>query len=140
MKVLVLGKTGFIGQNLFDRLKKDGHDVVGCSRSTGVDILDYTQIKSFIKEIKPNVVFNLASHGGSMLYVREFAADVVSDNLQMSLNLYRAIAECNKEIKVIQPFSNCSYPGDSAVQYEENWLTGDVHKSVFSFGNSKRGI
>jgi len=140
MKTLVLGKTGFIGQNLFDRLERDGYDVVGCSRATGVDILDYTQIKNFIEETKPSIIFNLASHGGSMLYVREFAADVISDNLQMSLNLYKAIEECNKEIKVIQPFSNCSYPGDSAVQYEENWLNGDVHKSVFSFGNSKRGI
>ena len=75
-----------------------------------------------------------------MRYVREFGADVVSDNLQMSLNIYRAVKELNTKIKIIQPFSNCSYPGDSSVQYEENWLSGDVHKSVFSFGNSKRGI
>ena len=141
MKIAVLGKTGFIGQNLFNRLVEDGHDVIGCSKSTGVDLLDYNLTKKFINtEEPPEVIYNVASHGGSMRYVRDYAADVISDNLQMTLNLYKAINETNRNIKVIQPFSNCSYPGDSSVQHEENWLNGDVHKSVFSFGNSKRGI
>ena len=140
MKILVLGDTGFIGENLMNRLKKDGCNVAGCSRKTGVDILDYNQIRDFIKQEGPDIIYNLASHGGSMLYVREFAADVVSDNIQMCLNLYRAVLEVNSNIKIIQPFSNCSYPGDSSIQVEENWLKGDVHRSVFSFGNSKRAI
>ncbi len=140
MNIMVLGDTGFIGQNLINRLKSTEHNVVGCSRRTGVDILDYNQINDFVKKNKPDVIYNLASHGGSMLYVREFAADVVSDNLQMSLNLYRSVLENNSNIKIIQPFSNCSYPGNSSVQKEENWLDGDVHRSVFSFDNSKRGI
>ena len=95
-----------------------------------MDVLDH----------QPGIIYNVASHGGSMRYVRDYAANVLSDNLQMSLNLYKAVLELNPTIKIIQPFSNCSYPGDSSVQYEENWLSGDVHKSVFSFGNSKRGI
>ena len=140
MKIAVLGKTGFIGQNLFNRLIEDGHDVIGCSKSTGVNLLDYNLTKQFIEDHSPQVIYNVASHGGSMRYVRDFAADVISDNLQMTLNLYKAINETDRNIKVIQPFSNCSYPGDSSVQYEEHWLNGDVHRSVFSFGNSKRGI
>ena len=51
-----------------------------------------------------------------------------------------SILEVNPKIKVIQPFSNCSYPGNSSVQLEDEWLNGDVHQSVFSFGNSKRAI
>jgi len=140
VKILVLGKTGFIGQNLFSRLERDGHNVVGHSRSTGVDLLVYSQVENMIKNEKPDIIYNLASHGGSMMYVREFAADVISDNLLMSINLYNAVSKINNDIKIIQPFSNCSYPGDSSVQHEENWLMGDVHDSVFSFGNSKRGI
>ena len=140
MNIMVLGHTGFIGQNLFKRLAEAGHDVIGASRTSGVNILDYHAIKNHIDVYKPDVIYNVASHGGSMRYVRDYAADVISDNLQMCLNIYRAINELNYDTKVIQPFSNCSYPGDSSVQYEENWLSGDVHKSVFSFGNSKRGI
>ncbi len=140
MKILVLGYTGFIGENLFNRLKNDGYDVVGCSRSSGVDLLDYKQVYNCLKDTKPNVVYNLASHGGSMHYVNSYAAEVFSDNLQMSLNLYKAINNLDPTIKIIQPFSNCSYPGKSDIQCEEEWLDGDVHPSVFSFGNSKRSI
>ena len=140
MKVMILGKTGFIGQNLYNKMFNDGQEVIGCSRSTGVDMLVYKEIRDFIKDHQPGIIYNAASHGGIMRYVRDYAANVLSDNLQMSLNLYKAVLELNPTIKIIQPFSNCSYPGDSSVQYEENWLSGDVHKSVFSFGNSKRGI
>ena len=140
MKVMILGKTGFIGQNLYNKMFNDGQEVIGCSRSTGVNMLIYEEIRDFIKDHQPGIIYNVASHGGSMRYVRDYAANVLSDNLQMSLNLYKAVLELNPTIKIIQPFSNCSYPGDSSVQYEENWLSGDVHKSVFSFGNSKRGI
>lgn len=133
MKVMILGKTGFIGQNLYNKMFNDGQEVIGCSRSTGVDMLVYEEIRDFIKDHQPGIIYNVASHGGSMRYVRDYAANVLSDNLQMSLNLYKAVLELNPTIKIIQPFSNCSYPGDSSVQYEENWLSGDVHKSVFFF-------
>jgi len=140
-RVLILGGTGFIGKNLFNRLRKDAqYDVVAVSKSTGVDILDFDQIANCIKETKPDVVFNVASHGGGIHYVKKFAASVLSDNIRMALNLYQAISCWAPECKVIQPFSNCSYPGDSSVQNEENWLNGDVHNSIFSFGNSKRAI
>ena len=138
--MMVLGHTGFVGKNLYNRLKKDGHDVVGCSRSTGVDVLDYKQVFEFIKKNNPDVLFNLTSHGGSVHYVNKYAADVFSENLQMALNIYRAVYHVNKEIKIVQPFSNCSYPGDSSIQTEDMWLDGKVHSSVFSFGNAKRSI
>ncbi len=140
MKIMVLGHTGFVWQNLYKALKESEYNVCGCSKSTGVDILDYKQIYDFIKSEAPDVIYNLASHGGSIHYVNEYAADVFSDNLMMSLNTYRAVNEINPEIKIIQPFSNCSYPGNTPIQTEDIWLKGPVHSSIFSFGNSKRAI
>ena len=140
MRILILGSTGFIGKNLLSRLTESGHDVTTAERSSGIDLRDYQQVISLIKNVCPEIIFNLASHGGSVHYVKSNAADVYFDNVQMSLNLYKAVSEINRDIKIIQPFSNCSYPGDSDVQKEEEWLSGDVHPSVFSFGNSKRSI
>lgn len=141
MKILILGETGFIGKNLLSRLKADpNHQVTAIARSTGVDLLDYKQVVECLQENNPEVIYNLASHGGSLHYVKEFAADVFADNVQMALNLYRATKEVCPNAKIINPFSNCSYPGDSDVQNEENWLNGGVHESIFSFGNSKRSI
>ena len=140
MKVLVLGATGFIGKSLALRLKEEGHVVYGCSKSQGVDILNYESISEKVKEVRPEIIFNAASHGGSLHYVSEKAAEVFNDNVQMALNLYKAVLEHCPDAKIINPFSNCSYPGDSAVQNEEDWLSGEVHPSIFSFGNSKRTI
>jgi GDP-L-fucose synthase len=103
-------------------------------------MLDYDRLSLTIKEMKPDVIFNVASHGGSLHYVKEYAGDVFFDNVQMALNLYRAVKEHSPGSKIITPFSNCSYPGSSDVQEEENWLSGEVHPSIFSFGNSKRAI
>lgn len=140
MRILVLGSTGFIGKNLVARLKQEDHTVDTAQRSTGVDIRDYQQILNKIRETDPEIIFNLASHGGSVHYVKNRAAEVYFDNVQMALSLYKAVNKHNPSIKIIQPFSNCSYPGKSDVQKEEEWLNGDVHPSVFSFGNSKRSI
>ena len=81
---MILGKTGFIGQNLYNKMFNDGQEVIGCSRSTGVDMLVYEEVRDFIKDHQPGIIYNVASHGGSMRYVRDYAANVLSDNLQMS--------------------------------------------------------
>tara|TARA_Y100000361_G_C11123838_1_gene324766 strand:- start:80 stop:1003 length:924 start_codon:yes stop_codon:yes gene_type:complete len=140
MKILVLGGTGFIGSNLIKELEKNYHNIFSYSKSAGLDMLDYDRLSLTIKEMKPDVIFNVASHGGSLHYVKEYAGDVFFDNVQMALNLYRAVKEHSPGSKIITPFSNCSYPGSSDVQEEENWLSGEVHPSIFSFGNSKRAI
>jgi len=141
MKIMVLGSTGFIGRNLITELERGTiHDIYGFSRTEGLDLLDYDKLSSKIQKIKPDVIYNVASHGGSLHYVKEFAAEVFNDNVQMALNLYRAVKQHSPNTKIIQPFSNCSYPGDSSIQEENNWLGGKVHDSIFSFGNSKRSI
>ncbi len=142
-KVLILGGTGFIGKNLVNYFtKKDmlEYNVKVVSRQSGVNILNYEEISKCVSDFKPHYIFNLASHGGSLHYVKEFAADVVSDNIQMALNIYRSVKENAPNCRIITPFSNCSYPGSSNIQVEEKWLDGDVHPSIFSFGNSKRSI
>ena len=140
MKILVLGGSGFIGSNLINKLNDDNHDITSYSKSNGVDIRDYNKISGLIKSLQPDITFNVASHGGSLHYVKEYAGDVFFDNVQMALNIYRSVKEHSPNTKIINPFSNCSYPGSSDVQVEENWLDGDVHPSIFSFGNSKRSV
>ena len=107
MNVLVLGSTGFIGKSLIKRLEEEPVEVTGISRSAGVDLLDYKQVSDCIASIRPDIIYNVASHGGSLHYVKKYAASVYSDNLQMGLNLYRALTEHDSTAKIVQPFSNC---------------------------------
>ena len=41
-KIAVAGATGNVGRHVVDVLKNEGHDVVGMSRSSGVDVVSGT--------------------------------------------------------------------------------------------------
>jgi GDP-L-fucose synthase len=140
MKILVLGATGFVGKHLVKALKQTNHEVFTASRSEGVDLKVYEQAEECLEKIKPDVIFNCAAHTGSLHYVTANAADVLHDNLQIALNMYRAVSKACPKATIINPLSNCSYPGEVNVQVESEWLDGPVHESVFSYGNAKRFI
>lgn len=140
MNVLVLGGSGFVGKALVQRLEKTDHHVTSLSRRLGLDLTDLGQIKRALEKQKPDAIVNCAAHVGSLHYVTTNAADVVHDNLQMALNLYEAVKEVCPKSRIINPLSNCSYPGDANVHFEPDWWKGGVHKSVYSYGNSKRMI
>jgi GDP-L-fucose synthase len=139
-KILILGGHGFIGKNLAAALNKANHQVIIKSRADGVDLANFESIKKSLEEIKPDFIFNLAAHTGSLHYVTTYAADVITDNVEMALNLYKSVKEICPNSTIINPLSNCSYPGASDFQTETAWWNGPVHDSVFSYGNAKRFI
>ncbi|MCH7971050.1 MAG: NAD-dependent epimerase/dehydratase family protein [Chloroflexi bacterium] len=138
MKILITGGHGFVGKSVTRELRRIDPDLSSLSRRDGLDLADFEGTGEFLRELQPDVVVNLASHGGSLHYVTEFAADVIQDNLQIALNLYRAVQESCPDATIINPIANCSYPGDSGVQVESELWDGAVHDSVLSFGNSRR--
>ena len=140
MIILVLGGHGFVGKILVSALNKAQHEVHPISRRDGVDLTDYHSTEECLAEIKPDIIINCAAHGGNVHYLETYAADVIYDNVQMALNLYRAVANVCPGAKVSNPLANCAYPGDSIIQMEQHWLDGEVHESVYSYGNAKRFI
>ena len=138
MKFLVLGDTGFVGQNLVKYLSQLGHEASGLSTKT-CDLRVYDNVVGALKTLGPlDAIFNCAANVGSVHYVTKYAADVIADNIEISVNLYRAVREVHSNAVIVNPLSNCCYADGAEIQYEENWLKGEVHQSVFSFGNFKR--
>lgn len=142
MKAAILGSSGFVGKNLLLLIRQKClfEKVLNVSRSEGVDLLDCNAIKTILVDFAPDVIFNLASHGGSLHYVTKNSAQVITDNIRMMINLYDAVKDLKNRPLIINPISNCSYPSDSSIQEEGMWLNGDVHSSVFSFAGSKRSL
>lgn len=138
--ILILGGHGFVGRNLADSLTKMGRSFVVASRADGLDLTDYTLTEQYLRTMQPDTIFNCAAHVGSLHYVTTYAADVWHDNVQMILNLYRAVSKVCPNAKVINPLSNCSYPGAADVQREAEWWNGEVHESVLSYGSAKKAI
>jgi GDP-L-fucose synthase len=136
--ILILGGHGFLGKNLNNIFQGSSFEIHNESRRTGCDILDLQVLKKKISSLKPYCLINAAAHVGSIAYVTKNAANVCHDNAQMYLNIFKAINEAHPEAILINPISNCSYPGIIDVQHEELWWQGAVHDSVESYGNPKK--
>jgi len=138
-KILILGGYGFLGKNLSKiLLNNNNYQIFLESKRTGCDILDLAQLKEKIQDISPDIIINAAANVGSIHYVTTYSADVCHDNTLMYINIFKAIKEINPNILLINPISNCSYPGIIDIQYEEKWWDGAIHPSVESYGGPKK--
>lgn len=138
-KILILGGFGFLGSTIYKHFENDSnYQVYRESRQSGCDVLDYKKLKDKIDSIKPTVIIFCSANVGSVNYVSEYAAEVIDENLRMILNLYKVVSEVNKNILIINPLANCSYPGIIDIQHEKNWWDGKIHESVESYGMYKK--
>lgn len=138
MKVVVLGGFGFVGKNVVEELNKRGYKVFPLSRRNGLDLTELEIVVDEFKKISPDVIINCAAHVGSLHYVTEKAADVLDDNIRIIVNIYKAVKISSPDTIIINPISNCSYPGNTNIQRESDYWNGPVHPSVLAYGNSRR--
>lgn len=139
-KILVLGGTGFLGKHVCVLLEKKKYSFVSLSRREGCDIRDVSRFKNRLRGIMPTIVINCAAHVGSVHYAMRNSAEMISDNMLIITNIYRAIAEICPGSKIINPISNCSYPGNANIHSESDWENGPVHDSVLAFASTRRMI
>lgn len=139
MKILILGSKGFIGSNLSNALSKVlAHEIFTIKGKKDLDVQNHTDLTNYFKKIKPDIIYNCVAHVGSLHYVSQFPADVINDNLELNLSIYKSLLNSNTNALVVNLLSNCSYPGNANIHIEDKWWDGEVHHSVFSYGNSKK--
>lgn len=137
-RVVVLGGTGFLGQQVVRLLREAGHEVVSLSRQEGCDITNLEALCARLREARPEAVINCAAHVGSVQYAVRYAADMIRDNTQIALNIYEGVRRACPVARLINPLSNCSYPGEANTHYEPEWQDGPVHDSVLAYGSTRR--
>lgn len=137
-KIVLFGANGFVGKNVAEVLTERGIAFVGASRSTGVDLKDSACTMEFLTRHKPAFIVNCAAHVGSLNYVTVQAADVIADNARMILGMYESVAKVCPGTVIINPIANCAYPAKSDTFIEDQWWDGHLHRSVLSYGSSKR--
>ena len=138
MKIVLFGASGFAGRNVAEMLRSHGADFVGTSLSVGLDLRDPAATAAFLREHQPTHIINCAAHVGSLNYVTEMAAKVVADNSRMILGMYEAVAQECPHALIINPIANCAYPAVADVYREDEWWNGHLHRSVLSYGTSRR--
>lgn len=137
-KILLLGANGFVGTNVAAVLSEAGIAYTAASRSTGTDLRDSHATRELIKHTQPDFIINCAAHVGSLNYVTQQAASVISDNTKMLIALYEAVAAEVPHAVLIHPVANCAYPGAATLFKEEELMNGPLHPSVFAYGATRR--
>lgn len=140
MKILILGGNGFAGMNVLKVLLNSEHNVISLSRKDGLDLANFDTTKKYFSEIKPDIIVNCSANVGSLNYVTKYAANVLDDNMRMLLNIFKAASEIVPDAVLINPVANCSYPGKLDFYSEDMFWDGAVHKSVLSYGSTRRMI
>ncbi|OGX87119.1 hypothetical protein BEN47_11605 [Hymenobacter lapidarius] len=138
MKIVLFGASGFAGRNVADMLSSHEVDFVGTSLTQGLDLRDPAATAAFLREHQPTHIINCAAHVGSLNYVSQQAATVVADNSRMVLGMYEAVAQECPQALVINPIANCAYPATAGIFRESEWWDGHLHRSVLSYGTSRR--
>lgn len=104
MKVLVTGATGFVGACLTRRLVMAGYDVHIFTRKQSnrwrildilnlldeheVDLRDFATLQKKVTDIKPNIIYHLATYGGFVF--QQDTRSIIESNFIGTVNLLRA--------------------------------------------------
>lgn len=131
--ILVTGKTGFLGQRVCKKLSDMGLEFKGTSLSLGVDLRDYNQSKQLFNDIRPTFILNCAAYVGGIQFGYKHSAELFHNNMLMTLNLLKLSQEFQVK-RIINPISNCAYPGKATLFKESEFWDGPLHESVMVYG------
>ena len=139
-KILLLGSGGFLGTNLRDYFEvnySSEYKLINVEGKDQLDIKNFDLFNDFIAKNKPEIIINAAAFVGGIAYGSKFPAKILHDNSQIGLNIYES-ARLNNIEKVINPISNCAYPGDASL-YKEESFGMENHMILFLIMDSQDG-
>ena len=136
MKVLIVGSGGFLGSHVKTILNNE-HDIFEITGKKQIDITKYDELDEYLSELRPGIVINCAAFVGGISYGYKYPARMLYENSTMAINLYRA-SQKNKVEKLINPISNCAYPGNLTTYKEDYFFDGPPDDSVYNYGIAKR--
>jgi len=131
--ILVTGATGFLGKRVCKLLDNQGLEYTKTSLSLGLDLRDKEATLGFFEKVRPSYVLNCASFVGGIQFGAKHPVDLFQNNLQITLNLLHAANEVGVK-RIVNPISNCAYPGKATLFKEEEFWDGPLHDSVLVYG------
>ena len=138
MNVLVVGSKGFLGSWVKKLLlAQTKHEFLEITGKEIVDITKAEDLDNFISKHKPEAIINCAAFVGGISYGYKYPAQLLHQNSTMALNLYE-ISRKNDVGILVNPISNCAYPGHLTTYVEDKFFDGPPHESVYNYGVSKR--
>lgn len=139
-RLLVTGVTGVLG-SAFPRLaERYPHYEFVFAQRDDLDLTEFPAVVDFLRHRHIDRVMHLAALSGGIEFTRKYPAQILRDNLLMTLNVLEA-ARFQKLDKVVLTLSSGMYPEDAPQPYrEESIHAGAPHASNESYAFAKRLI
>lgn len=139
-KILVTGGSGFLGGHIIEKLQKYDVRILAPSHKK-LDLVDEESCKNYFSSQRPNVVIHCAGAISGLLNILKEPADIFDSNLRININVFKYAHKSGAE-KLVNIGSTCAYPGELPTGYfcEAEFLNGPMHKSIESYGFSKRAM
>jgi len=135
-KILLIGSSGFLGKNVFDKINPN-NDVHVIKGKADCDVSNIDEFRNYVVNLDFDYIINCAAFVGGIAYGYKYPAEMLSVNLKIANNIYE-IAKENSVKFLINPIPNCVYPGHLNTYKEENLWDGPPHESVFNYALAKR--
>ena len=124
-RVWVAGHRGMVGSAIVRRLAGENCQILTADRAT-VDLRNQTQVRSWVGENAPDVVFLAAAKVGGILANDSLPADFLYDNLMIEANIIHSSFEFGVK-KLVFLGSSCIYPKFAPQPMDEGaLLTGSL--------------
>lgn len=136
MKVLLTGGNGFLGHAVQEVLQEQEIDYYTFGRGQ-YDLLSYEHTRTAFKDSKADHVIHLAAVQGGIKFNNEKPVDLIHQNSQIALNVFKAANEF-KVKKLVYPVSICAYPKGAEVIEPNTLNDGPPDDSVAPHAYSKR--
>ena len=98
MKIAVLGAGGFLGSYITRFLVSKKYHVIPLTRKD-FDLTDYTPVRKWLEQNKPDVVINCATAGGKQR-INDMSLNDIQNNLSIFLNFYNNSSLFKKFINI----------------------------------------
>lgn len=135
--ILLIGSQGFLGSHVKNLLDQNDENYQEIKNKKDVDIRNLEELDKFVRQNEFKSIINCSAFVGGIAFGYKYQADLLQINSLMAVNIYE-MAKKYKIEKVINPISNCVYPGHLELYEEKNFWNGPPHESVFNYGLSKR--
>jgi len=108
-----------VGRNILD-FNRARYDFISPS-SSELNLLEFSQVSSFVKEVKPDLVIHAAGRVGGIQANMANPVSFLVENLEMGKNVILASKELNIQ-RLINMSSSCMYPRDAKNPLSEDLI------------------
>jgi GDP-L-fucose synthase len=131
--LLVTGATGFLGKRICRQLDSLNLEYSKTSLSLGTDLRDEKQTFKLFETVRPDYVLHCASYVGGIQFGLKHTGEMYRNGMLMQVNLFEACRKYNVK-RLVNPISNCAYPGEATLFKESEFWNGPLHDSVLIYG------